>query len=120
VVEAVSLAKGPLINGAFAVSNLAGTIIQMGIGSPSPSLLTVVRQTPGHGQIAIRVDLNRAIRDPRERINVLPKDLLILQETPGEAVVRYATEVVRFDFLYHLFGLRPNSRGVGTTTATVP
>jgi protein involved in polysaccharide export with SLBB domain len=120
VIEAISLAKGPLFNGAFAVSNLAGTIIQSGIGQPSPSLLTVIRQTPDHGQIAIRVDLNRAIRDPRERINVLPKDILVLQETPGEALVRYVTEKVTFDFVYHFFGLRPNSRGVGTTTATVP
>jgi hypothetical protein len=119
VVEAVSLVKGPLVNGAFAVSNLSGAIIAPGIGGPSPSCLTVIRQMPGHGQIAIRVDLNRAIQDPRERISVKPKDLLILQDTPGEAVVRYVTQVFKFTATYRVFG-SPTSRGQGTTTTTLP
>jgi len=119
VVEAVSLVKGPLVNGAFAVSNLSGAIIAPGIGGPSPSCLTVIRQMPGHGQVAIRVDLNRAIQDPRERISVKPKDLLILQDTPGEAVVRYVTQVFKFTATYRVFG-SPTSRGQGTTTTTLP
>ena len=120
VVEAIALVKGPMVNGAFAVSNLAGTIIQRGIGSPSPSLLVVLRQMPGQGQIPIRVDLNRALRDRRERIVVQPKDVLILQETPSEAIVRYVTEMFQFTTSYTLYGLRPDSRGKGVTSAVVP
>jgi hypothetical protein len=118
VVEAVSLVKGTLLNGAFSISSLSGAIIPPGIGGPSPSCLTVIRQTPGRGQIAIRVDLNRAIQDPRERIFVKPKDLLVLQATPGEALARYANDVFRFVITYRVFG-SPTSRGQGTTTTTL-
>jgi hypothetical protein len=120
VVEAISLVKGPMVSGAFAVSNLSGTIIQPGIGSPSPSLLTVLRQMPGQGQIMIRVDLNRALQDRRERIVVQPKDVLILQETPGEAIARYLSEMFKFNTSYTLYGLRPDSRGKGITTFVTP
>jgi hypothetical protein len=119
VVEAISLVKGPIVNGAFSVSSLSGLIIQPGIGSPSPSLLTVLRQMPGYGQIPIRVDLNLALRDRRERILVQPKDVLILQETPEEALVRYFDETFRFTFFYRVFGSL-TSRGQGTINAVVP
>jgi protein involved in polysaccharide export with SLBB domain len=119
VVEAISLVKGTLVNGAFSISSLTGAIIPPGIGGPSPSCLTVIRQAPGHNQIAIRVDLNRAIQDPRERITVKPKDVLILQDTPGEAVARYFTDVFRFVSVYRVWG-SPTSRGQGTTTTVVP
>jgi hypothetical protein len=89
VLEAVSLVLGPLVNGAFATSNLTGNLINPGIGNPSPNLLVVVRRTPDGGQVPIRVDLGRALEDPRERILVQPGDLLVLQETPGQALGRY-------------------------------
>jgi protein involved in polysaccharide export with SLBB domain len=95
VVEAVTLVKGTLINGAFGGNNLNGLLIQPGMGNPSPSLLTVLRRMPGGGQVPIRVDLNRALRDPRERIKVQAGDVLILQETPGEAVARYFTQAIK-------------------------
>lgn len=88
VIEAVARVRGPLVNGAFSTNNLAGNLIATGVGGPSPSLLTVVRRVPG-GQVPIRVDLNRALRDPRERILVRAGDVLILQEKPGEALARY-------------------------------
>jgi hypothetical protein len=96
VVEAVSQVRGSLVNGGF--NNFDGLLVQPGIGNPSPSLLTVVRRTPGGGQVPIKVDLNRALRDARERIPVRPGDVLILQETPGEAIVRYATQIFSFSY----------------------
>lgn len=92
VLEAVTEVHGPLYNGAFGGSNLSGTLIPSGLGSPSPSLLVVVRRVPGRGQVRILVDLRRALRDPSERILVQPGDLLILQEKPGEALARYVTQ----------------------------
>jgi protein involved in polysaccharide export with SLBB domain len=88
-----------------------------GIGSFSPSLLTVLRRTPGGGQIPIRVDLNRALRDPRERIRVQPGDTLILQETPAEAFVRYATGVINLSFASELFR---TSTSAGAISASGP
>lgn len=85
--------KGPLINGAFGTNNLAGTLIDPGIGNPSPSMLIVLRQVPGCGQIPIMVDLNKALQDPRERLIVMAGDVLVLQERPSEAMTRYFTRV---------------------------
>src|SRR5205085_1855588 len=76
VVDAISQVRGPLINGAFVNNNLAGNLINPGIGFDNPSLLVVVRRLPGGGQLPIRVDLNVALRDPRERVFVRPGDLL--------------------------------------------
>lgn len=117
VIEAVTRIGGPLYNGAFGGSNLAGAIIQPGIGLPSPSLLTVLRKVPGGGQVPIRVDMNLAFRDPRERLLIQPGDVLVLQETPGEAITRYFTQVFRLD----LFGTIIRRRDlIGTTTLSVP
>ncbi|MCA9189875.1 MAG: polysaccharide biosynthesis/export family protein, partial [Planctomycetales bacterium] len=96
VLEAIAQVRGTLVNGAFGGNNLNGLLIQTGIGNPNPSALTVVRRTPSGGQIPISVDLNRALRDPRERILIQPGDLLILQETAGEAIARYFTNVFNF------------------------
>ncbi len=93
VVEAISRARGPMVNGGFAINNLAGNLIEPGIGGPSPSLLTVLRRLPGGGRQQIRVDLNAALRgDPRELVRVQPGDVLILQEKPSEALARYITQ----------------------------
>jgi protein involved in polysaccharide export with SLBB domain len=119
VVDAVARVKGPLINGGFNQNNqFTGAVVTSGIGSPSPSLLTVLRKTGCNGrQLKIRVDLNQAMRDPRERILVQPGDILVLQEKPAEAVVRYISNVFRFNYfttMYH------GSNGIGTTNANIP
>jgi protein involved in polysaccharide export with SLBB domain len=92
VVEAVALVRGPLFNGAFGGSNLSGAIVNPGIGNPSPSLLSVVRRTPDNRQVVIAVNLRQAMRDARERLVLKPGDVLLLQETPCEALTRYATQ----------------------------
>jgi protein involved in polysaccharide export with SLBB domain len=103
VVEAIALAHGPLVSGGLAVSNLSGAIVAPGIGGPSPSLLTILRRTAGGGQVPIKVDLNRALREPRERILVQPGDVLILQETPGEAFARYFTQNFFINGVFKIF-----------------
>ena len=117
VIEAVARVRGPMLNGEFGGSNLSGTLIVNGIGNPSPSLLVVLRRTPNGGQIPIRVDLNRAFQDARERILVRPGDVLVLQETPGEAIARYFTDVFKLNLSYKSF---PPNRGTATTTTIVP
>jgi hypothetical protein len=87
------------------------------LGNPSPSLLSVIRKTPNGGQLNIRVDLNRALRDPRERILVQAGDVLILQETPGEAIARYFSQTFKFGFASEVI---KTSRTTATTTAVVP
>ena len=117
VLEAIARIQGPLLNGAFAGNNLAGALIAPGTGSPSPSLLTVIRQTPDGRQIPIKVDLNRAMRDRRERILVQPGDMLLLQQTPGEALVNYIQNVFNFTIFGNVF---ERGDAVGVATLAVP
>lgn len=95
VLEAVIKARGPVLNGGLNTSNLNGAVVGAGIGNPSPSLLAILRKKPNGGQVTIRVDLNQAMRDPRENILVQAGDVLLLQETPDESVARYFTSVFR-------------------------
>jgi hypothetical protein len=117
VIAAIALAHGPLINGGINANNLSGSLITSRIGTPSPSLLTVVRRTPGGGNVNIRVDLNRALQDRRESLLVKPGDVLILQETPGEALTRYITQTVMFEAFFQIFHSQHTS---GTTTIALP
>jgi protein involved in polysaccharide export with SLBB domain len=102
VLGAVTESRGPLFNGGVNFNNLNGQIFASGLGQPSPSLLTIIRKTPKGGQITIRVDLNRAAQDRRERVLVQPGDFLILQESLGESFTRYMTQTFRFNFFVTL------------------
>ena len=117
VVEAVARVGGPILNGGLNASNLSGAIVASGIGNPSPSLLAVLRRTPDGRQTIIRVDLNQALRDPRENILVQAGDILILQETPGEAIGRYITDVFTLSFLGEMFR---GGSGYGSAATTLP
>jgi protein involved in polysaccharide export with SLBB domain len=116
-VDAVALAGGPIINGLQTQNNLSGALVTSGLGSPSPSSLTVVRRTQHYGQVAIRVDLNRALLDPRENIAIQAGDVLILQETVGEALTRYLTTVFRLNFVFTWANHRDF---LGTETGNLP
>jgi protein involved in polysaccharide export with SLBB domain len=118
VVEAVARVRGPLVNGGFNQSNqFSQQLLASGMGFPSPSLLSVIRKTCNGRQITIRVDLNRALRDPRERILVQPGDILILQEKPSEAIVRYLNSILRLNYLFSMFR---SERTAGTATVNFP
>src|SRR5207244_3168342 len=97
VVDAVLRSGGTLLAGGLSSRNFTGTAVQAGIGNPSPSLLAVLRRTPNGGQVTIRVDLNEAVRDPRQNILLQGGDVLILQETPDEAITRYFTNITRLN-----------------------
>jgi hypothetical protein len=117
ILEALTIVGAPLINGGLGVNNLSGTVVGGGFGQPSPSQVTILRKTEGCGQITIRVNLNRAFRDPRERIRVLPGDFIVLQETVLETLSRYTQGVLRFGF----FGTTIRERDLnGTATLTLP
>ncbi len=115
VLSAVARVRGPSFNGDFQVSNLSGTVVLPGMGQPSASLLTVIRRLPDGGQIPIRVDLNRAVQDPRERILVQAGDYLLLQETPAEGFSRFLTQTFDFTFMGNAIKA-PWGLAVGTAT----
>jgi protein involved in polysaccharide export with SLBB domain len=100
VVEAIVRVGGPLVPGGINTANIQGQLIEPGLSLPYPTQLSVIRQTPCLKQIVIRVDLDRALREPRERILVQPKDVLLLQESPQDALGRYLYEVLFFPLRY--------------------
>lgn len=62
-----------------------------GLTGIAPGRLYILRKTPCNGQIAIEVDLARAINDPRERPIIQPGDTLILQYKPCEEALNFGT-----------------------------
>jgi protein involved in polysaccharide export with SLBB domain len=65
-----------------------------------PTELIVLRQIPGDRQLAIRIDLNDTINDPRQRILVKAGDTLLLRYNPQEEVINFASNV------FFTFGIR--------------
>jgi len=84
VIEAIALARGS-VGGPLGKSGLA-----LASGTPGhmvrPTQVTVVRKTCDGRQFSIRVDLKRAMEDPKERILIQSDDLLMLEFKKHEAV----------------------------------
>jgi hypothetical protein len=68
--------------------SVGGGLVQ-GIGGVPPGRLYILRKTPCNGQVAIEVDLAKAINDPRSRPLVQPGDVLILQYKPCEEALNF-------------------------------
>lgn len=120
VLEAVAMANGPIFSGGFRLGNatFSAELTRTGqVGSPSPSQLIVLRKTANGRQVPIRVDLNRATWDDHERIIVQANDVLILQQTPDEALASYWVGVVNFTGVFRLF---QHEDAVGTATIAAP
>jgi protein involved in polysaccharide export with SLBB domain len=52
----------------------------------SASNVIILRKTPDGGQIPIKIDLYKAIKDPNERILIMPEDVVMLRYKCGEGV----------------------------------
>ena len=116
VIQAIAQVRGPLLNGGFSQNAFVANSVGSGIGTPSPSLCTVLRKVSPTQQVPIRVDLNRAFIDPRERLLILPGDILVLQERPEESVGRYLSQTLRLSTTLDV--VRSGSlTGIGTGTS---
>ncbi len=80
--------------------NVGGTAL----GVP-PGILYILRQTPCNGQVAIEVDLAKALNDPRSRPLIQPGDTLILQYKPEEELINFGINT------FFTFGLTELFRG---------
>lgn len=105
VVQAISQAGGQVGSSGTGIQNFAGQGGGRGQGGSIPaSNLIVLRKLECGGQIPIRVNLNRALTNPGERILVQPEDTLILRYTVAEEIYNAALSLVQFNFLFN--GLR--------------
>lgn len=83
-----------------AVALAGGVPVGNGNRRLGPTELTVIRKLPGNRQVAIRVNLNRAMVNPAERILVAPGDVLILRHSPAENLGNVGVGV------FNTFGVR--------------
>ncbi|MCC9657837.1 polysaccharide biosynthesis/export family protein [Rhodopirellula halodulae] len=89
VLGAMAIAGGGIgqAGGGGGIGGLGGA---RSVGGVPPGMLYVLRQTPCNGQVAIEVDLARAVNDPRSRPLVQPGDTLILQYKCEEELLNFS------------------------------
>jgi hypothetical protein len=110
VLDAIAVAGGPVGSGGSGLSAIGGNRGGIGGGGrgpvigKNPSRLLVIRKLECGGNLAIKVDTNRAMTDDSQRILVQPEDTLILQYTIGEELYNAALNMIQFQFLFN--GLR--------------
>lgn len=89
ILEAIAL-----VNGSTGGPNPNAGIFRTGPGNVyPPTQCLVVRKLPNGQQVRIRVDLNRALHDPNERILIQPEDQVLLFFKPKEL---YANLLLNF------------------------
>ena len=84
-----------------------GAVRQNGFGvlpQRTPTELLILRQRPGQGQLNIRVDVDRALTDPSQRIQVQAGDLLILRHTRREQIQNAGIGVFNAYGVRQIFG----------------
>lgn len=108
ILQAVAIAGGSVGSGGTGIGAVGsqgggGNIYggrSGGRGAPvPPSRAIVIRKVPCVGEIPIRVDLNRALTDPSQRILIQPEDVVIVQFTLCEEVVNSALNLIQFNYL---------------------
>jgi len=107
ILQAVALAGGSVGQGGSGIGNGFGGGGGGGGGQSgglAPSRAIVLRKTCNGGEIPIKVDMQRAIIAPGERILIQPEDTIIVQYTCAEEIYNAALSMVRFNFLTGLGG----------------
>ena len=108
ILGAIALVGGPIGNSGIGLTQIGGSRRGLGgAGSGSgiaPSRAIVLRNVPGGGQVPIRIDLNKAISDPSQRILIQPGDMIIVRYTLPEELYNAALSLVQFNFLFSGFG----------------
>lgn len=90
VLGAVSIASGRVVAVSGATGNRIGGVSALNQDvSVGASDVVILRQIPDGGQIPIKVDLNKAIREPQHRVRIMPGDYIILRYKPHEAVAAF-------------------------------
>lgn len=97
VIEAIALANGS-VGGPLGQSGAA-----LASGSPGyvikPTRVIILRELPDGRQIPIRVDLARAMTDPKERILIQPNDVVMMQMKPSQAIFNGVLNAFNFNLL---------------------
>ncbi|MEZ6032682.1 MAG: polysaccharide biosynthesis/export family protein [Planctomycetaceae bacterium] len=102
IIGAIAIAGGPLGSAGTGVGALG--MRQGGGGNTSrtncqPSEAIVVRELPCGSSIAMRIDLNKALQDPSQRVLIKPNDVVILRYTLTEEIGNAVLNMLQFNYL---------------------
>lgn len=91
VLQAISIALGRGNGGgqgsAAGFGNHVGGIAAVNQDiSVGASDVVILRKVPGGREVPIKIDLKKALRDPKHRVRIMPGDYIVLQYKPLEAV----------------------------------
>ncbi|MCE9606805.1 MAG: polysaccharide biosynthesis/export family protein [Planctomycetia bacterium] len=102
VLSAISVAGGTVASGAGQGSFGRGGGVGGGNGSSSgvlpPTQIIVIRKLPNGSNIPIKINLNRALTDPSQRILIQPGDYVLLQYTPLEIAINQVVGSISFSY----------------------
>lgn len=100
VLGAIAIAGGPVGGQNTGRSSLFNSNQGLGALIP-PSEAIVLRNLGNCGQIPLRVNLKKALLDPRERVLIQPGDMVIVRYTPLEFLGNVFLSTVQFNFLFN-------------------
>ena len=96
VMEAIAMVTGAPGGPAGGVAGATANFHTIGLGGiVYPTRALVVRRLANGEQLKIRIDLNRAVVDSRDRIVIQPGDLVMVQYKPGEFAGNFVLSLVR-------------------------
>lgn len=96
IFAAIAIANGNSLGPAGI--NAPATNFNIKPGAVIPPSRAIVVRTIGSQQIKIDVDLKRALDDPKERLIIQPRDLILVKYRPSEFVGNLALNIVTFNF----------------------
>lgn len=100
ILEAVSIANASV----GGPGGVGGQVFRAGAGPGNiipPTRAVVLRKVANGQQVAIRVDLERAVRDVKQRIVIQPGDFIMLYYKPGETFTNAALNFVNWNFQFN-------------------
>lgn len=109
IIGAIAIARGPLGRVGTGVGALGSNQNGQGGGQAGaqqfcqPSEAIVIRELPCGDQIAIKVNLNRALSTRSERILIKPGDVIVLRYTFAEEIGNVVLNLIQFNFLFNGF-----------------
>lgn len=95
VLEAMALAGGSSTTTAGAGTRIGGGIV--------PATQVTILRKCGCEQVAIDVDLRRALADPTERVIIQPGDLIMLEYRRNELTLNAIANTLQFGGIFNLF-----------------
>jgi len=104
VIGAIALAGGPIGSigsgiGGVGSQNAGGGGGAGRTGYCQPSEVIVMRELPCDNQIAIKIDLNKAIANKSERILIKPGDVVMLRYTVTEEIGNLLLNMLQFNYI---------------------